>query len=94
MHKIKNGMKDKIKDILVSNKFNDLYDNFIELQKDCDVSFNIFTMISDKYHLENMHTDIIKCFLDPKEGININKDFYVKELRQLFHGNFPINSKV
>ena len=27
-------------------------------------------MISDKYHLENMHTDIIKCFLDPKEGHN------------------------
>lgn len=70
MHKIKNGMEDKIKDILASNKFNDLYDNFIELQKDCDVSFNIFTMISDKYHLENMHTDIIKCFLDPKEGHN------------------------
>lgn len=63
-------MEDKIKDILASNKFNDLYDNFIELQKDCDVSFNIFTMISDKYHLENMHTDIIKCFLDPKEGHN------------------------
>lgn len=70
MHKIKNGMEDKIKDILASKKFNDLYDNFIELQKDCDVSFNIFTMISDKYHLENMHTDIIKCFLDPKEGHN------------------------
>ena len=32
-------MEDKIKDILASNKFNDLYDNFIELQKDCDVSF-------------------------------------------------------
>ena len=27
-------MEDKIKDILASNKFNDLYDNFIELQKD------------------------------------------------------------
>ena len=34
-------MEDKIKDILASNKFNDLYDNFIELQKDCDVSFII-----------------------------------------------------
>ena len=26
-------MEDKIKDILASNKFNDLYDNFIELQR-------------------------------------------------------------
>lgn len=92
-------MEDKIKEILDSKDFTNLYDSFIELQKDYDVSFNIFTMISDKYHLENMHTDIIKRFLDPKEGhnegnkflflfidminaigkegININKDWYV-----------------
>lgn len=92
-------MEDNIKEIISSKDFTNLYDSFIELQKDCDISFNIFTMISDKYHLENMHTDIIKCFLGSneghdegnkflflfidmintigKEGININKDFYV-----------------
>ncbi len=63
-------MEDNIKEIISLKDFTNLYDSFIELQKDCDVSFNIFTMISDKYHLENMHTDIIKCFLDPKEGHN------------------------
>lgn len=61
-------MEDNIKALIDSKGFKKLYNDFIELQKDCDVSFNIFTMISDKYYLENMHTDIIKCFLDPKEG--------------------------
>lgn len=68
-------MEDNIKEIISLKSFTDLYNGFIELQKDCDVSFNVFTMISDKYHLENMHTDIIKCFLDPNEGHNEGNKF-------------------
>ena len=34
--------------------------------RDVDLGFNAFAIISDIYHRENLHSDVIKAFLDPK----------------------------
>jgi hypothetical protein len=33
-----------------------------------DIGFNLFTIISDTYHQENFHSDILKSILDPSEN--------------------------
>lgn len=45
--------------------------------------FNIFTIISDKYHHENLHSDVIKAFLDPKEQHQKGNLFLCKFIEML-----------
>lgn len=60
--------QNRILDFLKSEDFKKTYDTYLTLKNDSDISFNIFSMISDNYHKENMHTDILKKFLDPNAG--------------------------
>ena len=60
--------QNRILDFLKSEDFKKTYDTYLTLKNDSDISFNIFSMISDYYHKENMHTDILKKFLDPNAG--------------------------
>jgi hypothetical protein len=66
------------------NQFNDFRENFQQYIADINkikknynivdnINFNIFTSVSDKYHWENYHSDIIRYLLDsntPKIGNN------------------------
>ncbi len=65
MCNINTSNQNRILDFLESEDFKKTYDTYLTLKNDSDISFNIFSMISDNYYKENMYTDIIKKFLDP-----------------------------
>jgi hypothetical protein len=71
----------------------DVYSSYIQklqkLRKDYNISdnsnFNIFSSISDVYHKENLHSDIIRLILDPETdeiGNPENIKLFVKMLRK------------
>ena len=41
-----------------------------------DLGFNFFAVISDRYHQENLHSDILRAFLDP-QGKHQEGDIYL-----------------
>lgn len=92
--------QNRILDFLKSEDFKKTYDTYLTLKNDSDISFNIFSMISDYYHKENMHTDILKKFLDPNAGHEEgNKFLYlfidmINELAQQGLQKIYINKKL
>src|SRR5687768_2464057 len=45
--------------------------------RDIDVGFNLFVIISDIYHKENFHSDILTRLIDPR-GTHQEKDRYLQ----------------
>lgn len=54
---------DKFKKFMCSPKLQEVYKKFIET-KPKDLGFNFFELVSDIYYRENLHSDILKEFLD------------------------------
>jgi hypothetical protein len=74
----------------LSNKLNKLRDDY-GLQQ--DQKFNFFTLISDQYKKENLHSDILAALLDPKTEI-YNKqylDVFLKLLKNINNNISEIN---
>ena len=70
-------MVEKIEALLTKNKeLVDLCDYRHEQKlSKADITFNIFNLISDKYHRENFHSDIIAALLDRKANHNEQNKF-------------------
>ena len=70
-------MIEKIEALLTKNK--ELIDLCDERHKQklskTDITFNIFNLVSDKYHRENFHSDIIAALLDRKANHNEQNKF-------------------
>ena len=46
-------------------------------KRDVDIGFNLFAIISELYHRENFHSDILKVLIDPK-GKHQEQDTYLR----------------
>ncbi len=46
-------------------------------KRNFDIGFNLFGIISEKYHQENFHSDILRAFIDP-EGGHRGRDRYLR----------------
>ncbi len=52
---------------------NQICKDYCEAQKQHEpLGFNVFTLVSDRYYLENYHSDILNAFLDPNGGHHEN----------------------
>jgi hypothetical protein len=59
---------ESIRNLLSDNRVRDMGSEFCESKKSRpEQTLNVFKMVSDLYYRENLHSDIIKVFLDPRE---------------------------
>ncbi len=60
---------EEIKEFLISDELRSAQVKYSSsnLSEESDLKFNLFQLISDQYLRENLHSDIIKFLLDPKE---------------------------
>jgi hypothetical protein len=87
INKIPNSPKEK--NFWLFDEFGEYIQKIQDFEKDYGIAnisgFNIFSSISDKYHRENFHSDIIKMILDPKTekiGSPKNIQIFVEMLKK------------
>lgn len=57
------------------------------------VGFNVFCLVSEVYQRENLHSDIMRSFLDPQESHNQGSLFLDTFIEMLSSKGFPINEE-
>jgi hypothetical protein len=69
MDEVANINPPMIKEIALLERLKDLTRRYEEnlKKREVDVGFNLFAIISDHYHRENLHSDVLKAFLDRHE---------------------------
>lgn len=63
-------LSSRLKNILIE------FTNVLERRKEFELEFNIFSLVSDTYHKENFHSEIISKLLDPKGKHNEKAIFF------------------
>src|ERR1700733_8081499 len=90
IHEVGQLIDGHFKDIYALMSDKDLQQNFEQYnehkKEHANAGFNIFSLISDKYHYENLHSDIIATFLDNTREHNEKNKFlelFIKMLQKI-----------
>ena len=82
----------RIEAFLKSNK--ELSDEHIKNNASPDgIGFNVFSLVSDVYQRENLHSDIMRSFLDPQESHNQGFLFLDTFIEMLSSKGFAVNEE-
>lgn len=82
----------RIEAFLKSNK--ELSDEHIKNNASPDgIGFNVFSLVSDVYQRENLHSDIMRSFLDPQESHNQGSLFLDTFIEMLRSKGFAVNEE-
>ena len=82
----------RIEAFLKSNK--ELSDEHIKNNASSEgIGFNVFSLVSDVYQRENLHSDIMRSFLDPQESHNQGSLFLDTFIEMLSSKGFAVNEE-
>ncbi len=91
---INNRDWDQLVNFITSHEIIDICNEFFQKNdKESKTGFNIFQIISDKYHREDFHSDFLALLLNPKENHGCGKSFLnqfvsmVEKAINVYHGN-------
>lgn len=79
----------QIVNFITSSEIIDICNDFLEKKaKEGQIGFNIFQIISDKYHREDFHSDFLAILLNPKENHGCGNSFlnlFVSMIEKAMH---------
>ena len=91
---INNRDWNQLVNFITSHEIIDICNEFFQKNdKESKTGFNIFQIISDKYHREDFHSDFLALLLNPKENHGCGKSFLnqfvsmVEKAINVYHGN-------
>jgi hypothetical protein len=82
------GVKSFLQSEEVINITRSFHSNMV--RREVDVGFNVFALVSDVYHKENLHSDVLAAILDP-EGLHKRGDLFLRLFLEYLREHHGLN---